>query len=107
MLWSFQDVYHVIEVDSEHHRVVEASGYGHGLLRVRHGLLLRAREAQRSRQAAENFCRQETVCRPEFLQHFFEQMHCRVCRETNTMRYVFEFQRRPGEMLCCPQCPGA
>ncbi len=107
MLWSLEGEYHAIEIGGEHCRVVEASGHGHGLLRVCHRLLLRARVPQRSCQAAEDFCCQETVCSPEFLQYFFEQMHDRLRREPNILRYMFEFQRCLGEELCCPQCPGA
>src|SRR2546425_1121656 len=103
MLWSLEGECHAVEVGGEHRRVVEASGHGHGLLCVYHRLPLRTREAQRSRQATEDFCCQKTVCCPEFLQHFFEQMHCQLCRETDTLRYVFEFQRRLGEKLRCPQ----
>jgi hypothetical protein len=43
MLGSLKGKYHTIKVGSQNSRVIEASGHGHGLLRVSHCLLLRAR----------------------------------------------------------------
>ena len=48
--------------------------------------MLRARVPQRSRQAAEDFSCQETVCRHECLPYFFKQMYYWLRREPDMLR---------------------